>query len=394
MEAKNSKSILFLHSAADVYGASKVLIQTLIAFQQSGYKCIVIVSAPGPFSDKVEALGIKMYFIRLGVLRRKYNSVFGFLNRLFFLTKAIIKINKLIKIHEIDYIYSNTTSVITGAFLSKWAHKPHIWHIHEIIIGPRPVLWFLSYLMEHATNLNITVSSATFHHWNSINPSLNKKHKLISIFNGLDSTPYLNSPIKELSNNNDIVTIGMIGRINNWKGQTYFIDIAAEIKKIKNAGNLRFKNIKFLMAGDAFPGDEYLIDELEQKKKSLNMSSDINDIGYAANNVDFFKQIDLLITPSILPDPLPTVVLEAMAAGKPVAATKMGGALDMIIPNETGILIPWDDAQKASLQIVDLINQPELMNSMGLKGRQRVQSHFSIERYHFEIVNYINSMFK
>ena len=146
------------------------------------------------------------------------------------------------------------------------------------------------------------------------------------------------------------------------------------------------------MAGDAFPGDEYLINELEQKKKNLNMSLDINDIGYTANNVIFFEQIDLLITPSILPDPLPTVVLEAMAAGKPVAATKMGGALDMIIPNETGILIPWDNAQKAALQIVNLINQPELMISMGLNGRQRVQTHFSIERYHTEIVHYINSM--
>ena len=393
METKKLKSILFLHSSSDLYGASKVLIQSIIAYQNYGFKCILVVSAPGPFSEKLEALGIKVYFIKLGILRRKYNTPIGLLNRIYFLVKAFGKIKKLIKKYDVQIIYSNTTAVIIGSIVSKFTRKIHIWHVHEIITTPRPILWFLSYLMEYASDLNITVSSATFHHWNSINSSLNKKHKLISIFNGLDATPYLNIDAPLIKNNN-ILVVGMIGRINSWKGQSYFIDIAAEIQKMKLAGKSNIQTIKFIMAGDPFAGYEYLIDELEHKKKNLNLTSLISDLGYAANNVTFFKQIDLLITPSILPDPLPTVVLEAMAAGKPVAATKMGGALDMIIPNETGILIPWDNAEKAAIQIIDLINQPELMNSMGLNGRQRVQSHFSIERYHNEIVNCINSIIK
>lgn len=381
VQEKKPNHILFLHGSSDLYGASKVLLQTILTCVQKGDICVVVLSEKGPFSEKLEGLGVKTYFLKLGILRRKYNNIWGILNRLYFLSKAFLSLKNIIKQHNIHIVYSNTTAVIIGALTSKWLKKPHIWHIHEIIATPRPLLWFLSYLMEYSSNLNITVSSATFHHWNSLNPSLTKKHKLITLFNGLDPIPYLSIPEK----NTSPFVIGMIGRVHFWKGQTYFVEIAHEIAQ-------RNKNVQFIMAGDPFPGYEYLLDEIEKKKNELGMNDLVHDLGYVANNTLFFEKIDLLITPSILPDPLPTVVLEAMAAGKPVAATKMGGALDMIIPNETGILIPWDNAKEAAIQINELLMNPSTMKMMGEKGRTRVQTHFSIERYQKEIYQAIESL--
>ena len=381
IDENKSNSILFLHGSSDLYGASKVLFQTIVACVNKGDNCVVILSEPGPFSEKLEILGVTIYFLKLGILRRKYNNPFGIINRLYYLWKSYFTLKSIIKQHNIHLIYSNTTAVIIGAITSRWLKKSHIWHIHEIITTPRPLLWFLTYLMEHCSNLNITVSSATFHHWNSLNPILAKQHKLITIFNGLDSTPYLSIPEKT----NAKFVIGMIGRVHFWKGQTYFLEIAHEISQLN-------KQVQFVMAGDPFPGYEYLLDEIEQKKIQLDMSELVFDMGYVANNKEFFEKIDLLITPSILPDPLPTVVLEAMAAGKTVAATKMGGALDMIIANETGILIPWDNAKEAAAQINQLLTQPAKMKMMGEKGRKRVIDHFSIERYHKEIYHAINSL--
>ena len=378
---KTTNNILFLHGSSDLYGASKVLFQTIIACVQKGEHCIVVLSEPGPFSDKIEALGVKIYFLKLGILRRKYNTPLGILNRLYYLWKAYFSLKSIIKQHNIHLIYSNTTAVIVGALTSKLLKKPHIWHIHEIIATPRPLLWFLSYLMEHCSNLNITVSAATFHHWNSLNPSLAKQHKLITLFNGLDPTAYLGIAHKT----NMPLVVGMIGRVHFWKGQTYFIEIAYQIAKLN-------KEVRFIMAGDPFPGYEYLLEEIEQKKDELGMNELVQNMGYVSNNKLFFEKIDLLITPSVLPDPLPTVVLEAMAASKPVAATKMGGALDMIISNETGILIPWDNAFEAAIQINELLMHPATMQMMGDKGRTRVISHFSIERYNKEIYQAIASL--
>jgi glycosyltransferase involved in cell wall biosynthesis len=244
--------------------------------------------------------------------------------------------------------------------------------------------------MEYATHKNITVSSATFHHWNSINPSLTKKHKLICLFNGIDLLPY--QSIQEKNNTSNIFTIGMIGRVHFWKGQTYFIEIVSELEKIVQQKKDNQIHLNFLMAGDPFPGYEYLLTEIEDKKKKLGVENKIQDLGYIRNNVRFFEQIDLLIVPSILPDPLPTVVLEAMASGIPVAGTKLGGMLDMVVPNETGILIPWDDAQKAAAQIWNLCQQKESLQLMSLQGRKRVQSLFSIERFENEILQTLENI--
>jgi glycosyltransferase involved in cell wall biosynthesis len=390
MSTQTKPSILFLHSSSDYYGASKVLLQTIIACKSSGYKCIVVLSEPGIFSEKLIENEIDVHFFKLAILRRKYYNLLGILNRAYYLVKAIGQLRSIIKTHQIDLVYSNTTAVLVGALASKICKVKHVWHIHEIIAGPRFLLWVLGWLMEYATHKNITVSSATFHHWNSINPSLTKKHKLICLFNGIDLLPYQSIQAKQNTSNK--FTIGMIGRVHFWKGQTYFIEIVSELEKIVQQKKDNQIHLNYLMAGDPFPGYEYLLTEIKDKKKMLGVENKIQDLGYIRNNVRFFEQIDLLIVPSILPDPLPTVVLEAMASGIPVAGTKLGGILDMVVPNETGILIPWDDAQKAAAQIWNLCQQKESLELMSLQGRKRVQSLFSIERFENEILQTLENI--
>lgn len=390
MSSNHPKSVLFLHSSSDYYGASKVLFQTVMACKSKGYNCIVVLSEPGIFSEKLIENGVDVHIFKLAILRRKYYNPIGILNRAYYLIRAIGKLRSIIKYRKIDILYSNTTAVLVGALVSKITKVKHVWHIHEIIAGPRFLLWILSWLMEYATNKNITVSSATFHHWNSINPSLTKKHKLICLFNGIDTLPYKNIE-KKLNLTNDF-TIGMIGRVHFWKGQTYFVEIVAELEKIVKQDAAHKISLHYLMAGDPFPGYEYLLTDIAKKKNELGVENKIQDLGYVKNNVEFFEKIDLLIVPSILPDPLPTVVLEAMASGLPVAGTKLGGMLDMVVPNETGILIPWDDAAKAAMQIWNLLQQKETFQLMAHQGRKRVQSLFSIERFENEILQTLENL--
>jgi glycosyltransferase involved in cell wall biosynthesis len=91
--------------------------------------------------------------------------------------------------------------------------------------------------------------------------------------------------------------------------------------------------------------------------------------------------LDIFILPSILPDPFPTVILEAMASGKPVVATAHGGAKEMILEGETGLLIPWDNPGSAAEAISDLVNNKKIREKMGEKGRSRVLDKFSPEAY-------------
>jgi glycosyltransferase involved in cell wall biosynthesis len=91
---------------------------------------------------------------------------------------------------------------------------------------------------------------------------------------------------------------------------------------------------------------------------------------------NFYAAIDLLVVASVQPDSLPTVILEAMQYGLPVAATAQGGALEMIKENETGILIPLDNAILAAEKI-NAILPSAIRAQMGAAGKQRVATYFS-----------------
>ncbi len=78
------------------------------------------------------------------------------------------------------------------------------------------------------------------------------------------------------------------------------------------------------------------------------------------------------IVPSIWPDPCPTVAMEAMAAGKPVIASRIGGLPEIVADGDTGILVPPDDAGALRAAMARLIADPALAAAMGSVGRERV----------------------
>ena len=76
-----------------------------------------------------------------------------------------------------------------------------------------------------------------------------------------------------------------------------------------------------------------------------------------------------------------------MASSKPVVATKHGGACEMIADNETGILIPFDDANQSAGKILELICNKEKINAMGRLAKVRIDTLFSLEMFKKSILS-------
>ena len=364
------KAILFLHSSSDLYGASRIFLQIVENTIRHGDKAVVVLSDEGPLADKIRELGADLYIFKLGILRRRYMNPWGIFNRFYYLTNAYFKLIKIIKAEQIDLVYSNGTAVMIGAITCAKTKTRHIWHIHEIMTPPWPLKKIQIYLMDRVSTLQIAVSRAAEKHWKSL---VKKPEKIIQLFNGVEMAFY-----KDVIQPGGPVTIGMIGRVNHWKGQPYFMQIAKELGP----------NYRYIMAGDPYPGYEYLLAENKALQKKLQI--DLVDLGYVADNRDFFNQIHVLVLPSILPDPLPTVILEAMAAGKPVIATRQGGALDMVKEGETGIFIPIEDPKKAAEIIRPLIENTDEIKKMSIQARERAKQHFSLERFNAEMTRIIS----
>lgn len=362
-----------LHSSSDLYGASKIFLITALLLKDSGCYVRVILSEEGPLADQLRLQGVEVSIIRLGVLRRKYFNLPGLFNRLRVLKSAFKLILKLLKEEDINHIYSNTTAVLVGAWLAKRQRIYHTWHIHEIIVQPRWLAALIGKIIESSADQAIVVSEAVKNSWSKYVSS----NKLMVVYNGIDYGPYF-EPQKiirnELAIGKDYLLIGMVGRVSHWKGQSYFLEVADQLCK-------SYSNLMFIIVGDAFPGGERQFEEMRQKIKSIGLENRVHTLGFRSDVPEILAELDIFVLPSILPDPFPTVILEAMAAGKPIVATAHGGACEMIENNKTGYLIPWKDASKAAETMSPILEDEILRQTMGGLGRERVLNKFSLEAF-------------
>ena len=381
--------ILLLHSSSDLYGASKIFLQTVQILKAQGHTCHVVISSAGPLVDKLKQDNIPVTVINLGIIRRKYFTPLGILNRISKWAKANDFLNKYIQQNNIELVYANTTAVLLGAYIAHKNKIKHVWHVHEIIEKPKFLFLAIQWIMKRYTSTIICVSKAVQNHWSKNAPSLLSKIQVI--YNGI-------GPVEKSTEASfrtqyqipeDAIVIGMAGRVHYWKGQQYFLQIAEQLLKSSTESN-QVKPLYFIITGDAFPGYEYLVAEMQDFINKNNLGGRIFYTGFEDKMDKFYSSIDLLLLPSQLPDPLPTVVLEAMQYGIPVAATAQGGALEMIAENETGIFIPINNVQAAADKIFELIHSNH-RNNMRMHSIERVEKYFSASSFENQIATIFHS---
>jgi glycosyltransferase involved in cell wall biosynthesis len=377
--------ILFLHSSSDTYGASKIFVQTVSIAQKNGHTAIVVLSNKGNLEQILKAMGVEVHIVNLGIIRRQYFNLAGIVNRFLKWRSAFSTLNTLIRSHHIDTIFSNTAAVLIGGFVAHRNGLKHIWHIHEIIEKPVFLHRFLAWRFKTTADHLIVVSKAVEQHWQHALPA----NKITQIYNGIEPIAPSTIPDFRITCNipANALVIGMAARIHYWKGQSYFVEIARALlstqKKLQQNNSTSEKQLNesntplyFLIAGDPFPGYEYLLDALHAQLQDPIFKGRVFYVGLVKEMDVFYRSIDLLVLPSQLPDPLPTVILEAMQYGIPVVATAQGGALEMVQDDVTGIFIPLDDALVAAEKIHAIL-PASIRQQMATAGQQRVASHFS-----------------
>ena len=246
--------ILLLHSSSDLYGASKIFLQTIKIVQQKGHNCIVVLSSEGPLVSELKSLGVQVEIANLGILRRKYFTPIGLVNRLHKWFHASIFIQKIINEQKIELVYSNTAAVLIGGYaVSRYNKKYilnkevdnteakvlHLWHLHEIITSPNYLHRFIKCCLVHWADKIIVVSEAVRAHWLNDNKENQKKlpknslsSKMNLIYNGIEPLAKSEKPNYRVKYAipSDAIVIGMAGRIHYLKGQEYFIKIAKHKK--------------------------------------------------------------------------------------------------------------------------------------------------------------------
>jgi glycosyltransferase involved in cell wall biosynthesis len=161
-----------------------------------------------------------------------------------------------------------------------------------------------------------------------------------------------------------------VARLAEQKGQRFLI---AALRALPNA--------IVVLAGD---GPDRA--QLEQQAHALGLQDQVIFLGQRADVPELLACCDVAVLPSLY-EGLPLAVLEAMAAGKPIVATRVGGTSEAIQEDETGLLVPPADPGALANAIGTLLSSPALARQLAAAAQARVTQGFSAEVMTQQVAN-------
>lgn len=160
--------------------------------------------------------------------------------------------------------------------------------------------------------------------------------------------------------------VGSVGRLRPQKGYHIWLAAAAQVRAV-------IPQAHFLLIGDG-----ELRPQLEQQAHELGIAEAVTFLGPRHDVEALYPLFDLFVSSSLW-EGLPTVILEAMAAGCPVVATAVAGTRELVADGHTGLLAPPDNPGQLAAAIVRMAQEPVLTQTMAIAAKRFVSDKFSIE---------------
>jgi glycosyltransferase involved in cell wall biosynthesis len=211
-----------------------------------------------------------------------------------------------------------------------------------------------------------------------------KPKRIRRVYNGLDIERFgkYRSPQnrlkvrEELGIDHNTVLVGIVGNIDYWKGQLVFAKaMDSLIKECK--GNAC---IQGLIIGNTCKGAEAYEQEIRDYLRYSKIDDKVKLLGFRQDIPQILNAMDIFVHASVEPEPFGRVILEAMAMGKPIVATKPGGPCEIIEEGITGYLVPMNDHESMKDAIMRYVHEPRRAEEMGAAAREASEKNFSVSQ--------------
>jgi glycosyltransferase involved in cell wall biosynthesis len=201
--------------------------------------------------------------------------------------------------------------------------------------------------------------------------------RIVVIRNGVDLTRFSEAPQidrvrREFALPAGAPIVAVASRLSRMKGLEQFLEAAAVIAQ-------RSTEARFLIIGEPPPFDLGYLDELKSLAGRLGIGDRVIFTGLRSDVPTLLAGANVAVMPS-LNEALSNALLESMAAGAAVVATRVGGTPEALVDGENGLLVPPDDVAALSGAVTRLLEAPELAARLGRAARQSIADRFSIER--------------
>ncbi len=342
-------------------GAEEALRQLVWFREKSGFEALTVCFLEGgDLVGKISESGVEVHQVFAGRLRHVHRYLW-----------TLVRLRSLIRRSGCDLVFSWMTKAhIYGAPVGGMLGLPTVYFQHGV--PDRGPVDFLCRLLPASGALACSQYAA------GCQQAVTRVPVLAATV-GADLDRFQGRPAQRdpgvrqrLGLPEDRTVVGMVGRLQRWKGMHVFAEALAEVRRTR-------PEVTGVIVGGGHDLEPDYEPFLRRRIGELGLGEDLRLVGKQDNVPEWMEAFDVFVHASER-EPFGIVVVEAMAMGKPVIATVPGGPQEILRDGVEGLLVPWSDGEAMSRAILRFLDEPLFALACGAEAQKRAQD-FSAQRY-------------
>jgi len=364
--------ILFVSHSSELNGAERMLLDVLRRLDRAKFEPLLAVPGSGDLPAAASAVGVESrVFPMKWTLTGKSKVWKQPLSRIANVP-GVFRMARFIRERRIGLVVTNSAACWTGARAARRARIPHVWFVHEILGGERPLL-VSAFGRKSLIRSMLRLSKRIVASSRASARAFGDADAVAVIGNGIEtappSGPYPESLRESLGLGDGDPVLGIIGKIYPGKGQREAVRAIGLLRT-------RWPRIRLLVIGEV--EDKGYFDGIREEIKAAGLDRNVVFTGRRPDVPALLSLMKALVIASSV-DSLGRVGLEAMAAGIPVVAAARGGLPEIIVDGRTGLLVDPPDPRGIADGVIRLFDDPALGRTVVEGGRKFVEEKYSLD---------------
>jgi glycosyltransferase involved in cell wall biosynthesis len=364
-----AERILFVDHTGQLGGAELILLDVAAGRTDAS----VFLFEPGPLSKALAERRLEVVTSKWGeglARFRRDSSALAALPLLGRLMAIILEIARAARHH--DLVYANSQKAFVLAAIARLlVRRPLVWHLHDIISAAHfgRLQRRLQIGLANACAAKVIVPSQAAA---TAFIDAGGRPDLIEIVpNGLalQTEPCLRSELRAMLGLPTGPLVGVFSRLAPWKGQHVLLQALAKLP-----------DVGCIIVGDALFGEQDYATQLRAMVAELGLGDRVRFLGHRSDVPRLMQAVDVMVHPSIDPEPFGRTLVEAMLVGVPVVATDAGAAPDILERGRAGSLVPSGDAPALARAISAVLAGAEQLQPQLDYALRRARSEYSLAR--------------
>lgn len=369
--------LLVLTHNTKLSGAERALCRILELFDRGRFHVHVALPDEGPLFDRLRTMdGTEVHVVKAPSALTQLNKghtahqLGGWLVAPAHLLSLVIRLNRLITREGVDLVLcSSMKADFYGAAAAWLARRPCVWYIHDHVDEHHFPGWLRRTVGLWGRRLPVCVLTNSEASLNALVRVGIPRHRLrVAYYPPLAGSASSETNIRrELGLAANVQLVTLVGRIAQQKGQREFVQAAARLVD-------RFPDVRFLLVGDSLFGrpDETYKDELVRLLDQPGPKGHMRWLGARSDAVAIQGQSDVAVMNSLWPEGFGLVAAEAMWAGVPLIGTALGGTAELLIHDQTGLVVEPGNIDQLAEAIATLLQHPERGRHLAAAARRHV----------------------